>query len=504
MFANQVSRSRTGCGRRRLSPELLLVFMCLAGSVQTRASTYQVGSARPYSSLAQLPVLKPGDVVEIDPGLYREVKRWTSPGTPAQPILIRGAGDTRPVFDAAGLNVDGSLPHPRAVFQVETHNLILENLEFRNATNGNNGAGIRITSGNNVTVRNCRISLCDMGVMCDNNSNLVIEASEICSNGTSLYNGYSHNFYLGGNSVSVRFCYIHDALYGQNFKSRAHFNELYGNFIADSQDGEVGLVDAAETAAMNSHALMIGNIVVSKPRLSGYNTGRFIQFGQDSGGQHNGTLFAFNNDFVAGDGRIQFLSANASGASLVVRNNLFFGSEKIAGSVGAGIIGANNWVPSTAAVPAGVLDSLQGTDPGLLDRPGRNFNLAASSACRDRGTSELVYLDAEGTTRRAWVAAEYWAPAGSRSRFQDPALDIGAYEYEPPRISRMQIGAGGCLIDFTSVAGNRYDLLRSDGLSAGGWAGVVTNLLGTGGVLQANDTNGGGQSSRFYRVRALK
>ena len=51
-----------------------------------------------------------------------------------------------------GLNVDGAMPHPRAVFQVEANYITLENLEFQNARNGDNGAGIRVTSGNNVTV----------------------------------------------------------------------------------------------------------------------------------------------------------------------------------------------------------------------------------------------------------------------------------------------------------------------------------------------------------------
>ncbi|MCX6928657.1 MAG: right-handed parallel beta-helix repeat-containing protein [Verrucomicrobia bacterium] len=232
------------------------------------AATYQVGATRTYHAVGSLPALNPGDSVEIDPGTYSEVKRWTAAGTAAQPITVRGVGASRPVFDAAGLNVDGAMPHPRAVFQVEADYLVLENLEFRNARNGNNGAGIRVTSANNVTVRNCRITACDMGVMSDNNSNLVIEASEIASNGTSQYDGYSHNLYLGGNSATIRFCYIHDALYGQNFKTRAHYTELLYNYVADSQDGEVGLVDAVVTASPNSHAVMIGNIIVSKPRLS--------------------------------------------------------------------------------------------------------------------------------------------------------------------------------------------------------------------------------------------
>ena len=342
---------------------LALVAALVAGSACALASTYQVGPTRTYHTVGSLPALNPGDIVEIDPATYNEVKRWTQPGPSAQPIIVRGVGAARPVFDAMGQTVDGVLPHPRAVFQVEADYVTLENLEFQHATNGNDGAGIRVTAGNDVTVRNCRIAMCDMGIMSDNNSNLVIEASEICSNGTSLYDGYSHNFYLGGTSATIRFCYIHDSLNGQNFKTRAHYTELLYNYIADSQDGEVGLVDSAETAATNSHAVMIGNIIISKPRLSGYNSGRFVQFGQDGGGQHNGTLYAFNNTFIAGDGRIQFLSANATGATVMAHNNILYGNDKIVGTLGGGISCSNNWAQTTTTVPATFYASTVGSDP---------------------------------------------------------------------------------------------------------------------------------------------
>ena len=110
-----------------------------------RAVTYQVGPARTYHAVGSLPALNPGDVVEIDPATYYEVKRWTRPGTAAQPIIVRGVGAVRPVFDATGLTVDGAMPNPRAVFQVEADFITLENLEFQNARNGDNGAGIRVS-----------------------------------------------------------------------------------------------------------------------------------------------------------------------------------------------------------------------------------------------------------------------------------------------------------------------------------------------------------------------
>lgn len=440
--------------------------------------------------------------MEIDPATYHEVKRWTTGGTATQPISIRGVGTPRPLFDATGLNVDGSLPNPRAVFQVEANYITLENLEFQHATNGDNGAGIRVTSGNNVTVRNCRIALCDMGIMCDNNSNLVIEASEICSNGTSLYDGYSHNLYLGGNSATLRFCYIHDSLYGQNFKTRAHYTELLYNYIADSQDGEVGLVDAAETAATNSHAVMIGNIIISKPRLSGYNSGRFIQFGQDSGGQHNGTLFAFNNTFIAGDGRIQFLSANAAGATIIAHNNVFYGSDKIIGTLGGGISGSNNWLQITATVPAMFYGSTTGSDPGFVNRAARDLHLTAASSCRNRGLNALVYLDSAGASHSGLPTLEYVNHLQSRPRPSDGQTDLGAYEYRVPAFSAIRVSGDDCILDFTTAVGTQYDLQSTSNLVGNFWSPVATNIPGSDSTTRIIDTNAARQPKRFYRVQS--
>ncbi len=474
----------------------------LAGGSGAWAATYQVGPARAYHTVGSLPALSPGDVVEIDPATYSEVKRWTRPGTAAQPIVVRGVGASRPVFDATGQNVDGALPHPRAVFQVEADYITLENLEFQHATNGNNGAGIRVTGANNVTVRNCRITMCDMGVMSDHNSNLVIEASEIASNGTSLYDGYSHNFYLGGDSATIRFCYIHDSLYGQNFKTRAHYTELLYNYIADSQDGEVGLVDAAETAAANSDAVMIGNIIISKPRVSGYNSGRFIQFGQDSGGQHNGTLFAFNNTFIAGDGRIQFLSANAAGATVVANNNIFYGSGKIVGTLGGGIAGSNNWMQSSATVPATFYASTLGSDPGFVNRAARELHLTAASSCRNRGLSALTYLDGAGVAHSGLPAFEYVNHLQNRPRPSDGHLDLGAYEYRAPALSAITVSGPDCLLDFSAAAGSRYELETTSNLAGNSWSPAATNIAGGDGTIRIIDADAAGQPQRFYRLQS--
>jgi hypothetical protein len=467
---------------------LLCAFLLSAQSLS--AATRQVGAGKTYTSLAALPSLAPGDVVEIYPGTYNELKMWYDSGTTNLPITIRGMGTPRPVMDGTGLYPDGSGSTPRAMYQFQNaSHIIVENIEFQNATNGDNGAGIRVVFGDSVTISNCRITHCDMGIMCNGNTNLLIEYSEIASNGTALYDGYSHNFYLGGDSVRIQYCYIHDSLNGQNFKTRGHYTELLYNYIADSQDGEIGFADEADTTPLpNSHAVMIGNVIISKPRQSGYNTGRFINFGQDSGNAHNGTLYAYNNTFIAGDGRIQFLSASTTGATIVAKNNIFYGSDKIVGTLGGGISGSDNWMPSTATVPGTFTATTLGTTPGVTNLAGRDFHLVAGSACRDKAAGGLTYLDGNGVSHSGVPAWEYVNHTQNIQRVSDGQLDLGAYEYSsgsgsppvPATISSIrQIGTSPAL-SWLSVGSTMYAVYKSTNLITG-WIGApLTNTMGDG------------------------
>lgn len=467
-----------GAALRRLGRCLPPALITLLLPASARATTYEVGSGKAHATVASLPKLSPGDVVEISPGTYNEVKRWTDSGAAGSPITIRGVGTTRPIFDATGKTVDGVLPNPRAVFQIEGGHVIVENLEFRNARNGDNGAGIRVAGdeANDVVVRNCKIHDCDMGLM-NVSDNLLIDACEISGNGTPLYDGYSHNLYLGGGKVTLQYSYIHDSQNGQNVKSRAHYTELLYNYIVDSQDGEVGLVDAAETETPNSNAVMIGNVVVSKPRKSGYNSSRFVWFGQDGGGAHAGTLHVLNNTFVAGDSRITFLGADAAaGASLLATNNIFGGSDGIAGA--GPISGSNNCVPKSASVPPAFTATVKADPPGFVDGAGRNYHLMASSPCRDTGATAPSYKDGSGATQSGVPLFEYVRDLMHVARPSDGKIDIGAYEYGTATPPDGAAGDGGGAGGGTGGAGGG---VGGETGGAGGGGGGGTGGAGGGG-----------------------
>jgi hypothetical protein len=472
-----------------------VLLLGLLAPLPVSATTYAVGPGQQYTSISTLPALTAGDVVEIHSGTYNEARRWADSGSATSPIIIRGVGTPTPVFDGTGVSVTGSGSVPRALFQIDGDHYVIENLEFTNARNGNNGAGIRVL-GDDVTVRGCKITYCDMGMM-GGQDGLLVEQSEIAFNGTSLFDGYSHNFYLGGARSTIQFCYIHDAPYGQNFKTRAHYTELLYNFIADSNEGEVGPVDDAgtDTSSPESNMLMVGNVVVSKLGRTG-NTSKFIDFGADNSGTglHNGTLFLFNNTLVAGDSRITFLTASAPDAHILANNNVFYGSDRILGVSGAGVTGVNNWVPTSASVPGGFTATVSGADPGFVDGPGRDYHLSATSQCLEAGTDALDYRDGTGAAGSGAPVFHYVHPLMSETRTTVGVIDIGAYERGGGGVAP----DAGVAVDGSAGSGTG-GAAAVDGSAAGanatGGAGATPSAGGTGAALQDSGSAGSGAAT---------
>ena len=316
----------------KITSKIFLGFLCCLGAVaqSAYATVYRVGPQRPLSTLsAVVQKLEPGDIVEIDAGTYRESVKIQCNGNAQAPITLRGVGATRPLFDAQGLDLSGQGAIARAALQIEGAYIRVEHLEFKNARNGENAAGIRLLDSTNVLIRDCVVTQCDMGIFGGDRETATIVGCEVAFNGTPKFDGYSHNFYMSGNRVVVRDCSIHDSSHGQNFKSRAHFNELWFNTIADSNEGEVSFVDApGATDRPHSNALLFGNTLVSRAERSG-NHSKFLLFGSESGAAHQGTLYLFRNSFIARDARNQFIKLDAPDARAVMRDNIFLGSQNI-------------------------------------------------------------------------------------------------------------------------------------------------------------------------------
>ncbi len=459
----------------RLSPLTLVGLLC-GWAVTVEAAVLDVGTGRTYPTLASLPALAAGDEVRIHPGTYREAKRWIHAGTAVAPIVVRGVGDPRPVIDAAGVDLDGTLPHPRAVFQIEASHVVIEHLTLRGARNDtDNGAGVRVTGGavttTDVVVRDCAITACDNGVVSDGCDRVLIEGCEIVGNGAG--DGVTHNVYMLGGGVTLRACWIHHPVGGQNVKSRCHFTALLYNRIEASDEGEIGFVDSAATAGADSNGVMIGNTVISVARGPGRNSVKFIEFGPDVGGTRQGTLYAFNNTFVAGTGSIRFLHGISSSVALVASGNLFVGSDHLVDGSWNAVAGSGNWAPTLAAVPTGFTATTLGADPRFLDRTAGDLRLAADSPCIDVAATSASYRTGSGAMQDGLPDSQYQAPMRAIARAAVGAPDAGAYE-------RGAGGNGGVAPPGTSVGGGAGGAMSS--ASAGGGGGGSCGAGGVGAV----------------------
>ena len=295
------------------------------------ADTLDVGPDRKYASPADaLAAAKPGDTILIHPradgkpwegvALRITIPRLTITALPStHPVTLSGTG-----FDYSG---EGSMPRAIIQFDPEASGGVVENLELKDARNqSHNAAGVRINQASGVTVRACRISGNDMGVMSGGSfkdktgADQLIEGCTILANGCDKDPGFNHNLYLGGTSVTVRGCEISGSTTGHNLKSRAHFNLIEYNHIHDAANYEIDLVDEkGNTDALSSDAIILGNFI-DKARDCKGNRG-VLHFGKDGQADHTGCAFIVMNTI-----RTTFVSPvvtlNAAGASLVFDDNV--------------------------------------------------------------------------------------------------------------------------------------------------------------------------------------
>ena len=259
-----------------------------------------VGDGKPFASIEDaLKSAKTNDEIDVYPsasGYKATAAMVRVPG-----LTIKGIG-TPVTIDGGNSDYTGRGAIPRAIFQIESgaDDVTIQNFELKGAHNGSyNGAGIRINAANRCTIRDCDIHGNDMGIMSngqDGNSHAaedqLIERCKIHENGNTAEPGYNHNLYLGGTSVTLRFCTISHSLTGHNLKSRAHFTLVEYCEIFAAANRELDFVESWDTRRPHSNAVLIGNLITKDPACKG-NHG-VINFGEE-GGRRDGTLYLINN-----------------------------------------------------------------------------------------------------------------------------------------------------------------------------------------------------------------
>ncbi|HEX3134430.1 MAG TPA: FecR domain-containing protein, partial [Planctomycetota bacterium] len=332
---------------------------------------HTVGVGQRFMTLADLPALHPGDVVELHPGIHRGGWKLADSGTALRPLIIRGVGMERPVLDAHGQMLDGEGTNARAVLQLHGSNVVVEHLAIINGRNGRNAAGIRCVGARAITIRDCRISDCDQGI--DGSADRVlIEDNDVGPVGTASNDGFCHLLHLGGGDATLRGNLLHDATYGQAVMSANRSLVMEANRISGCADGEISLLDSGRARSI----ALRGNLLVGLPR----DHGNRIRTVEIHGGSSDGDLVLDHNTFVAADSVVVFLLDEHSPMRVTMNGNLFAGSRQIAQS-GTTVSGRGNQVQSDALVPKGLTDTITAppTDAGFVDGQRGDFRLRADA-----------------------------------------------------------------------------------------------------------------------------
>ena len=440
---------------------VVAVMLALPGAAQ--AETLEVGPGKAYPDiLSALARARPGDVILVHP--LDGGKAYERPAVlvrkPAVTFKAQAGKDGRRVrLDGGGYDYSGRGSVPRAIFQFDpgADGCVLEGFELFGAHNdSHNGAGLRINQANNVTIRDCEIHGCDMGIMSNGNGtprsavNQRIERCLIHSNGTQKEPGQNHNLYLGGASVTLSACEVHSSITGHNVKSRAHVTGVEYCYIHDSANREFDLVDArGDTTAAGSDAVLVGNIVVKDPKCEGNRT--VIHFGQDGGNEHDGTLWLVHNTIVTPFvSPVVDLSAAKAGAKLInniiwdggsgQRNQVLVKLSKAARA--DGVSGSGNWLSGGFKAPEAVrleasFIARPGQAPPFVDPARRDFHLkSADASVVAAGVPwakiALPAIPGAPETDSPRVLEEYKAPLSAQPRpgFRpDAKADLGALAF---------------------------------------------------------------------------
>lgn len=398
------------------------------------ATTYQVGPARAHKQLMTVaPLLKPGDRVEVDGGAtYQGGVVFDKAGTPASPITIVGVavGGKRPVVSGGTNTVEARANH-----------YVFENLDI---TAGSFRCFFMHADG--ITLRDSVVHDCAqhgiLGADTDAGS-FLLERSEVhhCGSGTQ-----NHQIYMSSDEVvypaavfRMQSSYVHDGNGGNNVKSRAGRNELYGNWIEGALYHEVELIgsETSPEGAVREDSDVVGNVLVKK------NAFFVTRFGGDGTGQTNGRYRFVNNTVVTNGGSAVFRLMDGI-ESLEFHNNAFVAKsgnvalvdESSAAWVGGTsvIVGSHNWLQTGATkVPAGLANTVMGSNGNLFaSLANGDLRPASGSSLVDVGGASLAGPSGKPFPGPLAVPNLHpplgAPPATTTGRTLVGVIDIGAYE----------------------------------------------------------------------------
>jgi hypothetical protein len=423
-------------------PKALFAVAVFAGCIASNAAVINVTTNDNYTKIESA---NPGDEVVIAPGTYAFRVHLTKQAGVTNPIVIRALDPVNlPVWDFGSTlveNAPGSYTagdRGRGGWQFSgACNYRISGIVFRNCrTASRNSAGIRYyNTTTNLYIKDCLFHLNDNGLTGGTqNSAATVEFCEFNANGNTnaSLSAPTHNIYVYGGNLTMRYCYVHDPVQGQNFHIRCRNSTLEYNWFARANAYEGDLMsndDFSGAGPFTQTMTLRGNIIVQKSNP--LNNSQVIAIYND-GGLAGLTLNvrAFYNTFVGNGGNAAFVHAsNADGTQMnaELSSNIIFGTGRpalIDNTNAAVVTGVNNWIRTNAVVgtPASgnLTGSIRSASPGFRNAAAQDYTLTNGSVCIGAasptviGPPGLEYFFNEATNRQ-------W-------RIRNAARDLGAFE----------------------------------------------------------------------------
>jgi hypothetical protein len=373
-----------------------LILIILLGNLnQLFATIIQVGPNKSLTVPSQAAAIAvDGDTIEIDAGEYLgDVTVWYPNN-----LLIRGVGSGR-----AHLRANGNYAQGKGIWVFKGNNIVVENIEFSEASvPDQNGAGIR-QDGGSLTVRNCYFHDNEDGILGpDGGGTTLIEYSEFANNGYG--DGQSHNLYiLSADTLIFRYNYSHHAIIGHNLKSRAEVNYVLYNRIMDEQTGNSSYAIDLPNGGLS---YVIGNLLQQGPNTD---NSTIVNYGSEGLTNPIRELYFINNSLVNDRGSGSFLYVE-QGVTAEIQNNIFARNGTVLN--GPGNL-TTNWVTN---------------DPNFVDIDAFDYRLTVNST----GAIDLGSDPGSAGGYNLTPLWHYMHPISRESRSIINVLDIGAYEYSTP------------------------------------------------------------------------
>jgi len=292
-----------------------------------------------------------------------------------------------------------------------------------------------------LTVRDCLFTGNTNGIT-GSSDDFVVEFSELYDNGKLTTTGnMTHNIYIYGGVFKLRHSYVHDSHEGQNFHIRARDSVLEYNWIArpDSYLGDImscnTLCGGTGTNPITQKMLLRGNVLIQgTPK----NLSQIIAlYNDEPGGSYDssGTSTAMEitlvsntiigNQTTATHRLLNLRNDSGVSTKAHLSNNILvkLGTLYEAGDPAAStwsVDGQNNWATTGVGGLAKLTGTLTGTDPGFVNAAGKDYTLAAASACLGKAAAIAGLPDREYYRDEA-VKLQY--------RPRASAKDLGAFEH---------------------------------------------------------------------------